>query len=523
MGQGKVNRKPDERRPERFKKGNNTVTITLTLRSCFWLKRGLTTVALGMTSLAASTNEWSVFGPASSEYRLTLSEGKKAEWLGPLVSRTEEGSQVSWTFSPLFSVYRDAEIPQLEFEMAYPAISLDRFGTEYRFQIFQLLNWTGGVSMEEENERKRFTIFPFYFQQRSSDPEENYTAVMPFYGHLRNRLFRDEIDFVMLPLYLKSRKGEVTTWNYLLPFFHWREGPGMTGWQFWPLAGREEKEPTTKTDMWGDTSVVGGHTKTMALWPFFFNNTLGIGTTNLQRQLVLLPFYVSQVSTTRVSRSYGFPIGFTHTVDHEKRYEEWDLPYPLVVFARGPGKYANRVWPLFSVARNETLESRFYLWPLYKYNRVDAPPLDRERTRLLLFLYSDLKERDTTNHTALHRIDFWPLFTWRKDHQNRERFQALSLLEPLLPNNKSIERVYSPSYALVRREKNGETGEKSFSLLWNLYRSEHRREATRHSAFFGAFQREKTAERTRWRFFWIPFGTKTQMGGAHGYAEPSRP
>lgn len=506
MGTGKVNSKLGTNSHPRPKRRDLSKTLTLSLR---WCSTAISAAFLSLSSAAAPTNSWSVFGPLFSQYQLTLTDGTKEEWLGPLLSWEENGPQSLFTLSPLFSIYRDPEIPQLEFELGYPILSLDRFGSEYRLHIFQVINWSGGVSQKDDSEKRRFTLFPFYFQQRSSDPTQNYTAVMPFYGHLENRLFRNEIDFVLFPLYLKSRKGEVITSNYLLPFFHWREGPGLTGWQFWPLIGREQKEPTTKTDMWGDTSVVGGHEKTMLLWPLFFNNTLGIGTTNLQQQLVVLPFYTSQVSTTRVSRSYGFPIGFTHTVDHAQRYEEWDAPYPLVVFARGPGKHANRIWPFFSTARNDTLESRFYLWPLYKYNRANVPPLDRERTRLLFFLYSDLKEQDTTNHTALHRIDFWPLFTWRKDHQDNTRFQALALLEPLLPNNKSIERVYSPSYALARRQKNAATGETSFSLLWNLYRSEKRQEVTRHSVFFGAFQREKRADRTRWRFFWIPFGTRT--------------
>ena len=72
---------------------------------------------------------------------------------------------------------------------------------------------------------KRFTLFPLYFQQRSPDPNENYTALVPFYGHLKNRLFRDEIFFVMFPIYSETRKRDVVTDNYLYPVFRfapWR-------------------------------------------------------------------------------------------------------------------------------------------------------------------------------------------------------------------------------------------------------------------------------------------------------------
>ena len=53
--------------------------------------------------------------------------------------------------------------------------------------------------------------------------------------------------------------------------------------------------------------------------------------------------------------------------DREKKYREWDAPWPLVEFARGEGKTTTRVLPFFSQAQNATLEDDFYLWPIYKY------------------------------------------------------------------------------------------------------------------------------------------------------------
>src|SRR6185436_530516 len=128
--------------------------------------------------------------------------------------------------------------------------------------------------------KKRVTLFPFYFQQRSPEPSLNYTALLPFYGHLKNRFFRDEISFVMLPLYLRTRKRDVLTDNYLVPFFHWRRGEKLEGWQFWPLLGREHKDSITRTNLDEEVEIIGGHDKLFVLWPFFFKNELGLGTTN---------------------------------------------------------------------------------------------------------------------------------------------------------------------------------------------------------------------------------------------------
>jgi hypothetical protein len=498
---------------KRLKTAGLARTLTLSKRRKLFFRAavssGFLTAFFVTTASAATVDDGPNLGFIYDRVPLTLREGHRTEVLGPLLSLEKSGTGSLFTFSPLFSLYRDSAIPQTEAELGYPILSFDKFGKEYRFQILQVISFSGGEALEG-GDKTRTTIFPFYFRQKAKNPDDDYTAFFPFYGRLKNRIFRDRVFFVLVPAYLQTEKRGVVTENYLFPFFHWRHGGGVKGWQFWPLYGTEDKVVTVSTNHWGDQVLSPGHEKTMALWPIYFNNTLGIGTTNVQKQFVLLPFYTSQVASNRVSKSYGFPLGYTHTIDYEKKYEERDMPWPLVVFAHGEGKTTKRVWPLFSKAKTPTLQSDFYAWPIYKFDRITAEPLDRRRTRILLFLYSDLVEENTVQRTALHRTDFWPLYTWRKDHQNNERLQILSILEPILPNNKSIERVYSPFYALYRQEKNATNGNSSRSLLWNLYRSDKRGETRKTSAFFGLFQREKSPERTQWRIFFIPFGKESR-------------
>ena len=135
--------------------------------------------------------------------------------------------------------------------------------------VFQLLSFSGGPT-QQASAQDRFTLFPLYFQQRSSDPSQDYTAVFPVYGHLKHRLFRDEIFFVMFPIYGETRKKDVVTDNYLWPFFHLRHGDGLHGWKFWPLVGNEHKDVTTQTNGFGDVKTIGGHDGFFALWPLFF-------------------------------------------------------------------------------------------------------------------------------------------------------------------------------------------------------------------------------------------------------------
>src|SRR6185295_14642818 len=119
----------------------------------------------------------------------------------------------------------------------------------------------------------------------------NYTALVPFYGHLDHRFYRDEADFVMWPLYVKSRKKDVVTWNMPWPIFHIREGEALRGWQFVPIAGRERKGVTTETNGFGELRIIGGHDKRFVLWPIYTDSKQGIGTDIPIRNQGLLPFY----------------------------------------------------------------------------------------------------------------------------------------------------------------------------------------------------------------------------------------
>jgi hypothetical protein len=447
-------------------------------------------------------------GPFYDLFPLTLSSGQRTEIAGPLFYSEQSDTQETWASSPLFSYVRDPAVESEELDVLYPFLSYDRYGSEYRFHIFQLFAFAGGQN-QDQIPKRRFTLFPFYFQQRSPNPGDNYTALLPFYGTLKNRLFRDEVHFILMPLYVTTWKKDVFTRNYVYPFFHLRHGNSLDGWQLWPLLGHEHKDPTSKTNSVDEVEIIGGHDKLFVLWPFFFKNKIGIGTDNPERQLTFLPLFTTMHSPKRDSSTYFWPFGLTITDDREKKYHEVGFPWPIIDFARGEGKHTSRVWPIYSRASNTNMQSSFYLWPAYKFNRFHNDVLDRSRTRLMLFIYSDIIEKNVQTGDFARRTDFWPLFTKKRDLNGNERLQVLSFLEPYLPNSKSIERNYSQLWALWRSEKNAKTGARSQSLLWNLYRRDVTPDSKKTSAFFGLFQRQSNTNGVSWRLFYIPFGKKT--------------
>jgi len=469
-------------------------------------------------------------------HQFTLEPGERTEAVGPFFYETRTDSENIVAVPPLFSHTTKPDVQYEGYDFLYPLLTFDRYGKEYRWQVGQLLSFAGGQN-QTEVERHRFTLFPVYFQQRSSDSNENYTAVFPFYGQVRNRIFRSEMEFVMWPLYVKTvrhasasplpddpftkikyrylsgRRGEVTTYNYVYPFYHLRYGDGLAGWQLWPLAGHEHKDITTKTNDWGDLEMTPGADKRFVLWPFYFKQELDIGSDNPENTLVMLPFYRRQRSPQRDSTSYGTPFGVTITDDRAQKFHEVDAPWPLIVFARGD-KTVNRVFPFYSRAYNKSVENNSYLWPLYKFNGMHGDILDRGRTRICLFLYQHTQDNNLETGKHRSRTDLWPLFTHRRTFDGNTRLQVLAPLESFLPTTPSIERNYSPLWTVWRDEKNPTTGERSQSLLWNLYRRETSPTTRKGSLLFGLFQYESNAETKRWRLFYLPL-KKSQSSSDH--------
>jgi hypothetical protein len=441
-------------------------------------------------------------GPLFHEFYLTLTPGQRTEAVSPFFYDEQKLTQRTWAVPPLISYTTDTAAGLKEFDILYPLLTYDRYGEQYRWQLLQLLSFAGGPS-QTANVRSRFTLFPLYFQQRSSDPSENYTAVLPFYGHIKHRLFREDIYFIMFPIYGQTTRHGIVTDNYLFPIFHLRHGNGVEGWQFWPLAGHEHKDVTTITNRFNDEVTVPGYDSRFVLWPIYFNDHKNFGTTNLSWQQGVLPIYSFERSPARDSTTILWPF-FSKIDDREKGYREWDAPWPFIVFARGEGKTTKRVFPFFSNAHSDKLQDDFYLWPIYKYNRARLPPLDRSRVRIAFFLYSDIVDRNTETQKSASRSYLWPLYLKRKDFNGNTRLQVLAPLEPFVPGSHKIERDYSHLWSVWRQESNPTTEASSQSLLWNTYRREVRPGHKKVSLLFGLFQYESGPDSKRVRLFYIP-------------------
>ena len=446
-------------------------------------------------------------GPWLARFQLTLEDGWRTEAAGPFYyseTKGDDAKEHNWAIIPFYSDYENPDVESSEQDILYPLFSRIRYGQQYRWQFGQLWSKAGGEEPTDTHTVRK-TIYPFYFRQTAPDTNLNYVAYVPFYGHLKHRLSRDEIFFVMFPFYAETRKKDVITDNYLYPFVHVRHGDGLQGWQVWPIVGHEHKDVTTETNGFGDVTVNGGHDQSFWLFPFHLKQDNGIGTDNPEKIRASIPFYFYSRSPQRDSTTVLFPL-FTWIDDRAKKYHEWQGPWPVVIFTRGAGKTTDRVWPLFSRSHNDSMESDSYGGPLYTFLRTHTELLDFRRTRVAFYLYENVVEKNLETGAEKRRVDMWPFFTWRKDFNGNEQLHVLSPVEPALPDNRGVERNWAPFWTLWRSEKNVKTGVSTASLLWNFYRSETRDGHKKVSLCFGLFRYESR-----------------QGGGTAGDTKPGRP
>ena len=74
----------------------------------------------------------------------------------------------------------------------------------------------------------------------------------------------------------------------------------------------------------------------------------------------------------------------------------------------------------------------------------------------------------------------------------------------MLPDNRGVERNWSPLWSSVALGKQSQTGATSQSLLWNFYRHDTAPASKKCSLLFGLFQYQSDSEGKRVRLFYIP-------------------
>jgi hypothetical protein len=433
--------------------------------------------------------------------------------LGPFLNYERKGEEREFGLRPLYFHAADPVEGIGYSEYLYPLATRKTEPSLSFFQGLHLLNYDFGP--REKGGDNKFSLFPFLFYGRTED-RGNYFAFFPLGGKIYDLFGRDEIRFALFPAYSQTRKKGTTVTNLLWPVFARVSGEDESGLKVWPLFGTAEKQ--------------GVYRKRFYLWPIFFRYDLRLDSADPMHRRVIFPLFVGEESPQLSSRTYLWPF-FSHLEDRRKDYEEWNFPWPLFRIAHGAFKESVRFLPLYANERTGSLHKRWYLWPVYKIEETRTELLERRRDRVLYFLYSDIRERALEEDTLRKReVSLWPLFTYERI-RGVSHFHTLSLLEPFFPENRGIERNWSPLWRLYQRKWDTHGNEVS-SFLWNLYWKERRADGLAMEVFplfryqqqagdsvdwqllKGLFRYHSSPEGKKVYFLFLPWGIGSQVAAA---------
>lgn len=396
------------------------------------------------------TTLWPLFdyrsSPASNYSNLSI--------LGPLFKRETSGTVTKTAVRPLF--FNTSSPDENESDILYPIASTSSTSSSSDTQILKLFQkHTSRTGTPEE--KRETMLFPFYISGQS-EKHGDYTSVFPIYGDIYERFWRDEYHYALFPLYGRTVKNGTTSTNLLYPVFNFVSGDkDESGFAVWPLYGHSSKP--------------GVYEKSFALWPIYISEKYGLNTDSPTENTYLLPLYASLRSPQRNATYAPWP--FCGVVrDGSGNTIERDFLWPFWLTATGKDSSTERFIPFYSSSRVKDSTSTWFLWPIYRKQRIESASFRQDKDSLLYFLFQHSAEswpqagRDRASST------FWPLYAWKRDEDGVRTLSMPAPVEPVIWND-GVERNLAPLWRIFIT-KWDDKGDGVTSFLWNLYWSEKR-------------------------------------------------
>ncbi|MBI3985669.1 MAG: hypothetical protein HY343_02015, partial [Lentisphaerae bacterium] len=338
------------------------------------------------------------FGPIAS--RDTSPDGR-VRWraAGPFFEYQKAPDHSTfWALRPLFSSTVLPSDRRKDRECLWPIWFSKTQKDDYVWRLIYLVNWHN-FEITNAAPRYSFWILPLYFQGRDAG-ERKYWALFPIGGTIRDFLMRDEMTFVLFPLYGRARINEVTTRTW-----------------FWPVFSR----------------TTGHGNERHRVFPFYlYSSRRG----EIVKRSILWPLWTSARYSAPESPGYGYFLFPLYGHVKLQNHESWYVVPPFIRFTRGekqsvtycPWPFVQTgsgiadkfyLWPLWGRKTIEGERSAFVLWPFYRQRRVSNSLTDRDHVVLFPFLRSERqtwkapeggKQPPPPDERA---FKLWPLYTYR--------------------------------------------------------------------------------------------------------------
>lgn len=379
-------------------------------------------------------------------------EEQNGNYFYPFVEKSLKETQEVGFLRPFRAQYKPIiEDKKTENYFLYP------FGREYREKehiywsnFFGLFSYDWRFT-QEKNYREGI-FFPIYFFKKGYGSKDDYAAVWPLGGTVKNFLGKDQADWFLWPFWVKTYKGDQRNYWAPWPFVNVRKGDSK-GFALWPLGGHFYKN--------------NHYDERYVLWPLFYQHRYWQPEESLKTGF--LPFYAYEKSKNVEDLSIIWPI-WGRRWEKKPHYEEHRILWPLWVQGRGDTRLINRWAPFHTYSENKVHKSNkeWFLWPFIKQQNWIEQSVAIHQEQFLYFLFWHQEQKNAQTGEFLgNKTYFWPIYSYWNNGKGHEQIQVLSPFEVFSPTNKMIKNIYTPLFSLYRYEKNGDVICQNF--LFNLF------------------------------------------------------
>lgn len=382
-------------------------------------------------------------------------------FLGPIFEYKKDEFSKVYAFRPILYYEANYELKFRSLDILYPFMSYqeDNQRTQFRafFSMIRYTNFNDYDNLQEKN----FSIFPIFDIAWSGKKENNYFSLFPIWGTLKNKYGKEEINYLLFPLYLETKKKNSTNKHFLWPFISKVEGKYVSGFKLWPLFGYESKLDEKQLTVVKESKFF--------LWPFYASKKNMIGGLNLE-ETIYFPFYLSSNSSLHQSKTYLWPF-FNIYTDKIRNQTTYNMPWPIIQYKKGVNIFSQRFFPFYSYSKSKNVEKGFYLWPLYRY-RNEILATDYYKTKSFFFflykedIYYDLE----SNKIRKEFSSLWPIYS-KDTYEDGYDFRIFSPVESFFSKNEKIRKIWSPMWSIIRIQNDSKSSETS--ILFNMIKFEN--------------------------------------------------
>lgn len=293
-------------------------------------------------------------------------------------------------------------------------------------------------------------FFPIYFFKEGFGKSNDYAAVWPLGGTVKNFWGKEQADWFLWPLWVKTTQGKTYNYWFPWPFINYRCGISH-GFGLWPMGGH-----FYQTGVYDDRYM---------LWPLIYHRK-DFDKNAIKRGF--LPFYAYEKTPNVSDLSIIWPI-WGHRFVYDKHYEEYRILWPFFVQANGDDRLINRWGPFYTYSENKARKSNktWYLWPFIKQQNWQENDIDFHQEQFLYFIFWHQEQKNHQNGKFLgNKTHFWPIYSYWKNAQGREQLQIFSPLEVFFQNNTMIRDLYTPFFNLFHYDKNDNAVTQTFLFNW---------------------------------------------------------